>query len=275
MIINGGSRCNARFFARHLSNEDENERVTLCDIRYLAAENVTDALHEMEVVAIGTFCKNYFYHANINPLDTEHLTPKQWDYAVELLEKNLGLQNNSRFIVEHRKKGRTHRHVIWSRIDVRRMRAVTMMHDYTKHQAVARELESEFGLQSVESVLGPEKVKGQRPKRRPKTWESFRGKKSGIDPHAMTAEITSLFRGSLNGEEFALALAEHGYQLVKADRRDLCLLDRAGQVHSIARRLDSVKAAEFQAFMMDIDRRTLLTVAKAGANRQCAQIEAK
>ena len=53
MIINGGSRCNARFFARHLSDEDENERVTLCDIRYLAAENLTDALHEMEVVAIG------------------------------------------------------------------------------------------------------------------------------------------------------------------------------------------------------------------------------
>lgn len=263
MIINGGSRCNARFFAKHLSNEDENERVTLCDIRYLAAENITDALHEMEVVAIGTFCKNFFYHANINPLDTEHLTAEQWDYAVELLEQNLGLQNNARFIVEHRKKGRTHRHVVWSRIDVRRMRAVTMMHDYAKHQATARQLEREFGLQSVESVLGPEKVKGGRPKRRPKSWETFRGKKSGIDPHAMTTEVTSIFRGSLNGEEFAAALSKGGYQLVKADRRDLCLLDKAGHVHSIARRLDGVKAAELQRFMADIDRSSLLTVSEA------------
>ena len=61
MIINGGSRSNALFFARHLSNEDENERVTLCDIRYLAAENVTDALHEMEIVALGTFPYELLY----------------------------------------------------------------------------------------------------------------------------------------------------------------------------------------------------------------------
>jgi len=257
MIINGGSRCNARFFARHLSNEDENERVTLCDIRYLAAQNVTDALHEMEVVAIGTFCKNFFYHANINPLDTEHLTAEQWDYAADLLEKNLGLENNARFIVEHRKRGRTHRHVIWSRIDVRRMRAVTMMHDYAKHQAVARELERAFGLQGVECVLGPEKVKGRRPKRHPKTWESFRGKKSGIDPHAMTAEITALYRASKNGKEFAATLRERGYRLVKGDRRDYCLIDAAGHVHSLARRLNGVIAPELGDFMGSIDRNGL------------------
>lgn len=248
MIINGGSRCNARFFARHLSDEDENERVTLCDIRYLAAENVTDALHEMEVVALGTLCKNYFYHANINPLDTEHLTTAQWDYAVDLLEKNLGLARNARFIVEHRKKGRTHRHIIWSRIDVTRMRAVTMMHDYTKHQVTARELERTFGLHSVESVLGPDKVK-DRPKRRPKPWETFRGKKSGIDPRAMTAEITALYRTSANSEEFAAALSKRGYRLVKGETRDVCLLDEAGHIHSIARRLEGVTAAEFQRFM--------------------------
>ncbi len=251
MIINGGSRCNPRFFARHLSNEDENERVTLCDIRYLAAENVTDALHEMEVVALGTMTKNFFYHVNINPLETEHLTQDQWDYAAALLEKRLGLENNARFIVEHLKKGRTHRHVIWSRIDVRRMRAVTMMHDYARHQETARQLEREFGLQSVESVLGPEKAKGRRPKRRPKSWETFRGKKSGIDPHAMTTEITALYRGSRSGEEFAAALREHGYRLIKGDRRNWCLVDRAGQVHSLARRLDGVKAAELQSFMAE------------------------
>jgi len=263
MIINGGSRCNARFFARHLSDEDENERVTLCDIRYLAAENVTDALHEMEVVALGTFCKNFFYHANLNPLDTEHLTDDQWDHAVDLLERNLGLERNARFIVEHRKKGRTHRHVIWSRIDVRRMRAVTMMHDYTKHQATARQLEHELGLERVHSVLGPDKVKGQRPKRRPKTWESFRGKKSGIDPIAMTREITALYRASMTGEEFAAALAECGYRLIKADRRDLCVMDAAGQLHSIARRIEGIKAGELTNFMQDINTQLLPTAAEA------------
>src|SRR5579863_7219376 len=249
MIINGGSRCNARFFARHLSNEDENERVTLCDIRYLAALNVTDALHEMEIVALGTFCKNFFYHANINPTEAEHLTAEQWTGAVELLEKNLRLENNARFIVEHRKKGRTHRHVIWSRIDVRRMCAVSMMHDYTKHQETARQLEREFGLESVESVLGPEKVKGRRPKRRPKPWETFRGKKSGLNPHAMTAEITALYQESTTGSEFAAKLSEHKYVLVSGDRRDFCIVDPAGHKHSLARRLNGVTAEMLAEFM--------------------------
>jgi hypothetical protein len=267
MIINGGSRCNARFFARHLSNEDENERATLCDIRYLAAENITDALHEMEIVAIGTFCKNFFYHAHINPDETEHLTSQQWEYSVRLLETALGLENNARFIVEHLKKGRTHRHIVWSRIEVPRMRAVEMTDDYAKHQAVARQLEREFGLRSVKSVLGPQIAKRQRPSRRPKSWETFRGHKSGIDPHAMTEEVTALYRNNDNAEAFAAALSERGYKLVKGDRRDYCLIDQAGHVHSVARRLHFVKADELESFMAGIDRNRLPSVADARKER--------
>ena len=263
MIINGGSRSNGQFFARHLTNAEENECVTLCDIRYLAAENVPDALREMGAVAIGTFCRNFFYHANMNPMDTERLTTEQWDYAVKLLEKTLGLEYNARFVVEHQKKGRTHRHVVWSRIEVPRMRAVEMTDDYAKHQTVARQLEREFGLKSVKSVLGHDKVKGQRPRRRPKSWETFRGHKSGIDPHAMTEEITALYRRSTNGKQFAAALSERGYQLVKGNRRDWCVLDRVGHVHSLSRRLDRVKAAELQTMMADIDGEALPSIAEA------------
>ena len=104
MIINGGSRSNARFFAKHLDNADGNERVTLCEIRNLTAQSVTEAFREMEAIALGTQCKNYFYHANINPLDSEYLTPEQWNRAIDLLEENLELTGHARFIVEHWKK---------------------------------------------------------------------------------------------------------------------------------------------------------------------------
>jgi hypothetical protein len=263
MIINGGSRCNKRFFEKHLTNGEQNERVTLSELRNLAADNVAGALQEMQAVALGTLCSNYFYHANINPQHDEDLTPKQWEHAVDTLEKGLNLEGHARFVVEHRKKGRTHRHVIWSRIDVSSMRAVTMTDDYEKHQAVSRQLEREFSLQRWHSVLGPDRAKGRRPKRRPKTWESFRGQKSGIDPIAMAAELTALYRGSMNGKEFASALAERGYRLIKADRRDLCVMDAAGHIHSIARRIEDVKAGEFKSFMKDIDRRILPTAAEA------------
>jgi hypothetical protein len=261
MIINGGSRSNARFFAKHLDNADGNERVTLCEIRNLTAQSVTEAFREMEAIALGTQCKNYFYHANINPLDSEYLTPEQWNRAIDLLEENLELTGHARFVVEHWKKRRTHRHVLWLRIAVDTMRAVTMTDDYEKHQATARHLEREFCLQRGRSVLGKRR-KGGRPARRPQSFETFRGHKSGIDPHAMTAHMTTLYRGSENAEAFTRALAEHGYRLAKGDRRDFCIVDKAGHVHSLARRLDGVAAARLAVFLAAIDPKTLMPAAR-------------
>lgn len=91
MVINGGSRCNGGFFARHLMRTDTNERVSVCELRGLLSENLRDAFREMEAIASGTDCKNYFYHANIDPEPSESriLTPEQWQAAVDRLEKIL------------------------------------------------------------------------------------------------------------------------------------------------------------------------------------------
>jgi hypothetical protein len=252
MIINGGSRRNGRFFAKHLINAEENERVTLCEIRNLAAETIGGAFLEMEAIAIGTRCENYFYHANLNPLSGETLTPAQWNRAVDLLEENLGLAGHARFIVEHQKKGRVHRHAVWLRIDVGRMRAVEMTDNYQKHEATARQLEREFGLSEGKSVLGPQKLTGQRPARRPQSWETFRGHKSGIDPRAMTEHVTALYESSQDGEAFAHALKESGLNLVKGDRRNFCIVDGAGHKHSLARRLKGVSAHALAQFMRGV-----------------------
>jgi hypothetical protein len=253
VIINGGSRSNGRFFAKHLTNAEENERVTLCEIRNFAAQTVLEAFREMEAIALGTQCENYFYHANINPHASESLTPEQWDRAAQALEENLGLTGHARFIVEHQKKARVHRHVIWLRIVVSTMRAVKMTDDYEKHQATARQLEREFRLQSVNSVLGPEAAKGQRPARRPKSWESFRGHKSGIDPQRMKEEVTALYRKSGDAHTFMQGLQAGGLRLVKGDRRDLCIVDKAGHVHSLARRLDGVSVSALRDLTIGLD----------------------
>jgi hypothetical protein len=251
MIINGGSRSNAAFFAKHLTNGEANESVTLCGMRNLAATNIPDALREMGAVASGTLCKNYFYHANINPTDNELLTHEQWAVVVDMLERYLLLSGHARFVVEHQKKGRTHRHVIWSRINVSTMRAAVMSDDYAKHQAAARELEAAFGLTSVASVLGPKRSTSPRPARRPRTWETFRGQESGIDPIAMTKTLTQLYHECADGAAFAAAIAEHGLTLVKG-RASVCIRDAAGHLHSLARRLHHVSASELRAFLRDL-----------------------
>ena len=51
MIINGGSRSNGAFFSRHLMRADQNERVSVEEIRGLAAQNIRDAFREMEAIS--------------------------------------------------------------------------------------------------------------------------------------------------------------------------------------------------------------------------------
>lgn len=273
MIINGGSRSNFRFFAKHLTRADENERVMVTEIRGLAADNVLDALREMDAVASGTRCKNHFYHANINPREGEELSPEQWEQAVDTLERNLGLEGHSRFVVQHEKNGRIHQHVVWSRIDPDTMTAVSDSFTARLHEQTSRELEAAFNLEPVESVLIRDRETER--ERGPKSWENFRGHDSGIDPREVKAEVTALWRESDNGAAFAAALEAHGYILARGDRRDFVIVDRAGDEHSLTRRIDGAKAAEVRARMADIDREALPSVDEARARAQEAARDAQ
>lgn len=273
IIINGGSRCNGAFFAQHLTNAEMNEEVSLADVRGLAAKNIGQAFYEMKAVASGTRCKNFFYHANINPEEDETLTPEQWERAVEALEKRLGLEGHARFVVEHEKKGRIHRHVVWSRIDVDQMKAVKMPHDFAKHQAVARQLEIEFGLRQGRSVLGPDADKENRPERRPKPWETFRGQKSGVSVKDLKEEVTRLWREADSAEAFTAALEERGYILARGDSRAWCIVDQNGDVHSLARRIEGVKAKDIREKLSDIDPQTMPHVKEAAEQQKERQAE--
>jgi hypothetical protein len=259
VIIKGGSRKNGRFFARHLTNAKDNERVRVVEFRGFANEDVKSAFQSMETVARGTRCQNYFYHADLNPREGERLTDAQWESAVDTLERHLGLQGQPRFVVEHEKEGRIHRHVVWQRVDVDTMRARPDSLTYQKHEAAAREIECDCRLEPVPSVL----VKGRegpRPARRARDFEGFRGSKTGLSPEEVRSQVTRLWRGSDTGSAFHAALQAKGYILCRGDRRDFCIIDPAGDDHSLARRITGVKAAEVRERMKDVDRDALPSV---------------
>jgi hypothetical protein len=77
--------------------------------------------------------------------------------------------------------------------------------------------------------------------------------------------LTDLWRSTDSGRAFAAAIEQHGYVLAKGDRRDFCVIDQAGDVHSLARRLDGVTAADVRERMVDVDREALPSVADARA----------
>ena len=262
MIIKGASRQNDRFFARHLVNTKDNTRVRLVEFRGFASENIGNAFREMKADAAGTRCENYFYHADLSPREFEDLDDAQWEEAADILERQLGLENQNRFVVEHEKNGRVHRHIVWSRIDTDTGKAISDSLTYKKHEAAAREIERAFGLQPVQSVLVKDR-EGPRPERRAKDWEGLRGSQTKFSPDQVKLEVTELWNECDSGKAFAAALTEHGYTLCKGDKRHFCLVDPAGNEHSLARRIAGAKAADVRARLVDIDRDSLPSVAGA------------
>jgi hypothetical protein len=261
MIISGGSRGNWRFFAAHLTNERDNDSVRVIEYRGLDSRSVLDALREMDAIASGTRCTNFFYHADLNPCEDELLTPEQWERAMDIAEDKLGLTGQPRLVVQHEKDGRTHQHGIWLRIDADTMKAIPDSLTFPKHEAAAREIETEFNLKPVASVLVKDRGT-KRPDRRPKNWETFRGHKSKLEPGNIKAEVSALWHEADNGKAFAAALAERGYVLCRGDKRDFVIIDPAGDEHSLARRIEGVKAAQVRERMADVDRESLPSVSE-------------
>lgn len=260
MIIKGSARAGAVNLARHL-NRSDNERVAVLQLRGVAAGELRGALVEMDAHGAGTRCKATLYHAQINPERGETMTPAHWREAVDRLEKNLGLTGQPRAVVMHTKKGRDHVHVVWSRIDVERGRAISNSFDFRKHQSTARELEQAFGHRHVTGPHAGREPGQERPVRAPSRAAMQQAARTGIDPRDISAEVQEVYRRSDTGRAFEAALAERGYALARGDRRDVVLVDQAGGVHSLARRL-GVRKKELQDKMSDLDTSSLPALAE-------------
>ncbi|HUA76125.1 MAG TPA: relaxase/mobilization nuclease domain-containing protein [Acetobacteraceae bacterium] len=262
MIIKGKSRAGPQQLAKHLGNAEKNERVSLLEAKGTVAQDLRGALVEMDAYAAGTRCEKPLYHAAISPEPPHRLTPEQRSEAIDALEQRLGLVGHARVVVMHEKLGREHIHVVWSRIDLEKMRSVSDSHNYRKHEEVARDLERRFGHERVQGAHH-ERDGVERPDRTPSRAELQQQERTGITGKRVKAEVTAAFRASDGPEAFRAALEEKGYILAKGDRRDHVVIDPFGGVHSLARRIEGMKAAELRAFMAPIDKASLPSIEEA------------
>jgi hypothetical protein len=260
VIIKGRSVAGAGRLEIHLTRVDENERVEIREFRGVASENLHDALHDMEALAAGTRAEKPFYHASINTLASERLTEEQRAHAIETLEKKLGLTGQPRIVVVHEKKDREHTHIVWSRIDLEHMRAISDSHNFRKHEEVARELEREFGLARVQGAHA-EREGVPRPKRTPSHAEMLQAQRTGLTPQQVTEQVTALWRTTDNDQSFAAALSDAGYVLARGDRRDFVVIDPHGGTHSLARCVEGARTKEIRARMADLEPSVLPSVA--------------
>lgn len=230
MIFVGNTRGNGQNLARHLMS-GENEHVTVHEISGFASDNLAGAFKEAEALSRGTKCQKYLYSLSLNPPANERVDTQSFIDAISRAEQKLGLEGQARAIVFHEKENRRHCHVVWSRIDVEKMRAVPCEYPKRKLMDVSKDLYLEHGWEMPKGFIEPAW-------RDPKnfTLEQWQqAKRIGQDPRELKAIIQSCWKQSDDKKSLESALQEHGLILAKGDRRGYVATDINGEVYALAR----------------------------------------
>ena len=271
MIIKGSSRSGSKQLATHLQRADTNERVVVLELQSGSSDLAT-TFRDWQTIAEGTRGSKGLYHVNIDPDARYTMTPAQWARAVEVLEKELGLEGQPRAVVLHEKHGREHIHVVWARTDIDTMTMRSDSMNYVAHERASAALELEFGHEPVpgKHAKRDREKQPEFPKADMHHDEWQQAERAGISIEERRAQVAALHRASDNGLAFKAALEEAGYVLAQGDRRNFVIVDQHGEIHSLGRQLKGVTAPQLREFMTDVDRAQLPTPANAAALQRAA-----
>ncbi len=265
MIPKGNQRAGGQQLATHLLNAYDNDRVEIAEVRGAIAQDLHGAFAEWYAQAKATYCQKYLYSLSINPDHTQGpYTREHYDDFIRRTEKALRLSNQPRAVVFHVKHGREHCHVVWSRIDTDKMKAVHMPKDHEKLLAVAQGYARDHNLTLPE---GMRKDGGKaRFKNRAKA-EDLREKqqeeRSGVSKKQRMEEITKAWRETSDGRSFIRALEAGGYYIARGDKVPYVVVDLYGEVHNLSRQVESVRSKELKGRLTDYPADKLPTVAAA------------
>ncbi len=242
MILNGNQRGGGLKLAAHLSNVIENDHVELHELRGFSSETLRGALQEADAIAKGTQCKQNLFSLSLNPPETENVPIAEFEAAIADAEVNLGLGGQPRAIVFHEKKGRRHAHVVWSRIDVRKMKAINLPYYQSRLTELSKDLFLSHNWRLHDGLR-------DRENRNPTNFdlaEWQQAKRVGKDARAIKRVFQEAWLVSDSAAAFAHALEEKGYYLARGDRRGYVAVDVHGEVYAVPK-WSAVKAKEVRA----------------------------
>ncbi len=234
MILKASQRANSAELAKHLLNGDDNDHVTVHEIRGFISDTLEGALQEAYAMSRGTRCEQFLFSLSLNPPEDADVPIEDFEAAIEEIEKKLLLLGQPRIVVFHEKNGRRHCHVVWSRIDTAKLVAVNMAHFKKKLMDVSRGLYLRHGWKLPKGMQ-----RGERRSPFHLTMEEHRqAVRLAEDPQAMKTLFKSAWEQSDTLKTFVVALQERGFLLAKGDRRGFVALDMAGGVYSLTRWID-------------------------------------
>lgn len=233
MIIKGKERGNGAQFGPYLMDTKKNEHVEVHKVSGFMSDNMVDALLEVDAVAQGTRCKNYFFSVVLSPPENEIVDTEVFDDAVSRVADKMGLQDQPYVVVFHEIAGRRHAHCVFSRIDTDKMKAINLPYYKNKLMDISKALYLEHGWKLPQGFI-------ESKKRNPlnfthKEWQQ--AERLGDNPKAAKMVLRECWAISDDKASFEKALEQRGYYLAKGDRRGFVAVDWRGKVHSLSRRL--------------------------------------
>lgn len=248
MILKGSQRGSGQNLASHLLKMEDNEHVSLHELRGFAADDLHGAFKEAEAVSRGSRCVQYLFSLSLSPPEDARVSVGVFEDAIERIEQKLGLEGQPRAVVFHEKEGRRHAHCAWSRIDPDTMTARHLSFFKQKLMAVSRELYLEHGWTLPRGMANAAE-------RNPTNFtlaEWQQAKRQEIDPRWLKQTLQDCWKRSDSLGAFQHALHDRGFFLAKGDKRGFVVLDHGGEVWSLPRMLD-VKTKEVRARLGDGD----------------------
>ncbi|MEO0383171.1 MAG: relaxase/mobilization nuclease domain-containing protein [Pseudomonadota bacterium] len=223
----------------HLLNEEDNDHVTVHELRGFVSDTLQGALMEAYGVSRGTKCRRFLYSLSLSPPQTENVPISVFKETIERIEKQLGFSGQPRAIVFHEKEGRRHAHCVWSRIDLQSMKAIDPSYDKLQLRDISRSVFMEQKWTMPRGLMNSEE-------RDPLNFtmaEWQQAKRKGVDPRTIKATIQECWAVSDSRAAFATVLRERGYWLARGNKRGAVVVDWQGEVYAVAR-MAGVKTKE-------------------------------
>jgi relaxase-like protein len=261
MISKGTTHNNGAKLAAYMTTGKDGEKAELWQLRGFEATNIKDAFRDVQIMAGATKAEQPFFHVQVRNREGETLTRQQFEYAADRIERMLGLTGQPRAITFHTYEHNNdqHMHVAWSRIDQDTLTAIPLPFFKERLKKISRELEMHFGLEPVTNHR-----EGQI-KFAPTRGEHEQARRLGLDVHEVRNTIRECWDRSDCGRSFQAALEHEGMALAQGERRDFVVIDRAGGMHVLGKRILDVTASKIRDRLSDISREQLPSVEMARA----------
>lgn len=262
MILQGNQRGGATDLANHLL-KDENDHVSVHELRGFIANDLHGALREAYAVSKATKAKQFMFSLSLNPPPEAKVSTASFEEAIKRVEDKLGLTGQPRAIVFHEKQGRRHCHTVWSRTDIKHKRAIQLSHTKTKLMEISKDLYLQHGWQMPKGMIN----KQERDPHNFTLAQWQQAKRIGKNPKEIKQALQDSWVSSNDRDSFADALNKRGYTLAKGDRRGYVALNQHCEIFAIAKKWIGVTTKDIKAKLEDTDNLPSVDEAKAAISQ--------